>query len=384
MPLYIDRVSSVLHDHAEAFRQLEAETQLELNALRASLEQFKDMDRVSVERAISGIAKSGARPTDEQTTQPMILPFQHPWRHHAAARAWAADRLMNVATFAADGSQITPARDMSIQVGLAQIGWFLNPHSSELVYEKNVAVELLTPREFDQAVDRDLQREVEWRRFNGEVNAIARFLEANRGKVALAFFDGSFVVSFVGGMQPERQQQYTNAVQYLLALSEETRVPLIGFVDNSFSSDVVTLIQHAVGRTRIIRSSDALLLRQHMEWGDRSRIYFCSRDDDVIDNDYYEQVCITYLKTTSDNAPARIEFPRWMYEDNTYEWALDIVRSECIVGVGYPYPLETADATAVLTMQDRERFQRLLQQFAEHEKIPLRFSRKAMSKRGRR
>jgi len=384
MPLYIDRVSSVLHEHAETFKQMDAETKLELDALRASLEQFKDMDRARVEEAISNVAKPGARPTDEQSTQPMILPFQTHWQHHAAARAWAAERLMNVVTFAADGSQITPAREMSIQVGLVQISWFMNPHASTLTYEKDVTIELLTPREFDNAVDKDLQREVEWRRFNGEVKAIVRFLESNRGKRALAFFDGSFIVSFVGGMQPERQQQYTNAVQYLLTKSEETRVPLIGFIDNSFSSDVVTLIQHAVGRTRIVRSSDALLLRQQMQWGDRSRVYFCSRNDEVIDNDYYEQVCITYLKTTRDNAPARIEFPRWLYEDNTYEWALDIVRAECIVGLGYPYPLETADATAVLTMQDRERFQRMFQQFAEREEIPLQFSRKSMSKRGRR
>lgn len=384
MPLYIDRVGSVLLEQTESFKQIEAQTQRDLDMLRASLEQFVDMDRASVEQAIADIARPGARPTEEQSTQPMIVPFQNRWQHHSAARSWAMGKLHNVTTFAADGSQITPARQMSIQVGLVQIGWFLNPHSQDVAYEKDVAVELLTPRQFDEAVDKDTQREVEWRRFNGEVSAIVRFMENNSGKDALAFFDGSFIVSFVSGMQPERQQQYTNVVQHLLDKSAETQVPLVGFIDNSFSSDVVTLIQHAVGRTHIIRSSDALLLRSFMQWGDRSRVYLCSRNDEVVDNIYYEQVCVTYLKTTRDNAPARIEFPRWMLDGDIYEWALDIVRAECIVGVGYPYPIETADATAVLTMSDRERFQRLFQQFAERENIPLRFSRKSMSKRGRR
>ena len=384
MPLYIDRVGSVLSEHTDALKQIEAQTQRDLDALRISLEQFADMDRASVEQAIADITKPGARPTEEQSTQPMIVPFQNGWQHHDAARNWAMEQLRDITTFAADGSQITPAREMSIQVGLVQIGWFLNPHSHDVAYEKDVAVELLTPRDFDAAVDRDTQREVEWRRFNGEVSAIVRFMEHNSGKDALAFFDGSFVVSFVSGMQPERQHQYTNVIQYLLDKSEETRIPLIGFIDNSFSSDVVTLIQHAVGRTQIIRSSDALLLRPHMQWGDRSRIYLCSRDDEVVDNSYYEQVCVTYLKTTRDNAPARLEFPRWMMDEDIYEWVLDVVRAECVVGVGYPYPLETADATAVLTMADRERFQRMFQQFAEREEIPLRFSRKSMSKRGRR
>ena len=60
------------------------------------------------------------------------------------------------------------------------------------------------------------------------------------------------------------------------------------------------------------------------------------------------------------------------------------MRAECVVGAGYPYALETADAVAVLTMQDRERFYWLFQEFAEREGLPLQFSRKAVSKRGRR
>jgi len=63
---------------------------------------------------------------------------------------------------------------------------------------------------------------------------------------------------------------------------------------------------------------------------------------------------------------------------------LNLVRAECVVGAGYPYALETADAVAVLTMQDRERFYWLFQEFAEREGLPLRFSRKVVSKKGRR
>jgi hypothetical protein len=54
------------------------------------------------------------------------------------------------------------------------------------------------------------------------------------------------------------------------------------------------------------------------------------------------------------------------------------------VGNGYPYAVETADAVAVITMQDRERFYRVFQAFVEREGLPLRFSRKMVSKRGRR
>jgi hypothetical protein len=63
---------------------------------------------------------------------------------------------------------------------------------------------------------------------------------------------------------------------------------------------------------------------------------------------------------------------------------MDIVRAECVVGNGYPYAVETADAVAVITLRDRERFYRVFQAFAEEEGIGLRFSRKAVSKLGRR
>ena len=115
--------------------------------------------------------------------------------------------------------------------------------------------------------------------------------------------------------------------------------------------------------------------------------FTCARDDQVLPVDgekYYDQVCFVYLKTTADRPPARLELPRWLLEEGELEHTLDVVRAECVVGNGYPYAVETADAVAVITMQDRERFYRVFQEFAETEGLPLRFSRKAMSKRGRR
>jgi hypothetical protein len=63
---------------------------------------------------------------------------------------------------------------------------------------------------------------------------------------------------------------------------------------------------------------------------------------------------------------------------------LDIVRAECVIGLGYPYALETADQTAVITTFDREIFYRALQNFADKNKIDFKVSRKAASKGRRR
>jgi hypothetical protein len=124
-----------------------------------------------------------------------------------------------------------------------------------------------------------------------------------------------------------------------------------------------------------------------MEWGDRSVAYVCARDDRVLSVDgrkYYDRVCFIYLKTTANRAPARLDLPRWLVESDELERTLNVVRAECVVGNGYPYAVETADAVAVITMQDRERFYRVFQEFAEKKSLPLRFSRKAVSKKGRR
>jgi len=217
------------------------------------------------------------------------------------------------------------------------------------------------------------------------VQRLITYMEANAGATPrpLAFFDGSLVVSFAGQMAQSQQRRYTTAIRALLAASEATGVPVVGFVDTSYATDQTVMLARLVGFGPRAPVSDAALLGGRMAWGERSHVYVCARDDQVTDK-YYDRVCFTYLKTNESNAPARIDFPRWVYEAGEHGRMLDLVRAECVVGAGYPYPLETADATAVLTFEDRERFYRLFQQFAERSRLPLRFSRKAVSKRSRR
>ncbi len=95
-------------------------------------------------------------------------------------------------------------------------------------------------------------------------------------------------------------------------------------------------------------------------------------------------VGFTYLQTTSDSAPARLDIPSWVYEAELLHEVLDVVRAECVIGLGYPYALETADQTAVITMRDREVFLGALQDFASREKLNFSVARKAASKGRRR
>ena len=387
--LHPGKVIAALEAKQDRFTAAEETRQEDLDALRQALETLATLDLAEVESRLAGILWPGTHPTAEHERYGnVVIPFAENWSNHRQAREWALEVLHGVPTFAADGSQISPSRDISIPVAVVQVGWFENRHQADGAYVKNIAVEVLAPDELagDEREESGFPDwQVNWRRFEMEIERLVAYMQANAGTQPqpLCFFDGSLVVSFAQHMRPERQRLYVDAVVRLLDTSERTGVPLVGYVDTSYANDLTVMLAHLSGLSLGGRVSDAGLLRPRMGWGDRTQVYVCARDDEVL-NKYYGRVCFVYLKTTANNPPARVEFPRWLYETSEHERVLNLVRAECVVGTGYPYALETADAVAVMTMQDRERFYRLFQEFAEREDLPLRFSRKAVSKLRRR
>jgi hypothetical protein len=341
------------------------------------------------------IARPGGLPTAERIQGASIVrTFAPRWQHHQEARAWALERLQNVPTFAIDGSQITPDPSLALPVGAVQIGWFENPHSGEERYIKDILFEVLPP---DELMPDQMERQtfpdqlVNARRFELECRQLAAYMRAHAQDSVkpICFFDGSLVISFAAQMRVEMQRRYIACIQDLLAASEDSRVPLVGYIDTSYATDLISMLQHLQDdHLRPQRLSDGGLLRPLMAWGDRTEAFQCARDDRLFeqlpDLDYYGRVVFAYLKTTSTNAPARLDLPAWLLEDGILEDVVDIVRAECIVGVGYPYAIETADAVAVISMQDREHFYRVLQEFAQENRLSWSYSRKALSKRGRR
>ena len=383
-----ERILAALQAKAAQFSTSERAQKKDLAALGRTLETFEGLSLEECHKRLKNVTRPGARPTTEKESHAIVLPFSESWPHHQAARAWAMETLQGAPTFAADGSQITPSTDFSIPVAVVQVGWFENPHQAEGDYVKDVAVEVLTPDELDE--DHEANGFPSWSvnycRFRLEVEAIIAYMRRKAGEkpAPLCFFDGSLIVSFAGLMQPERQQAYVEAVEALIDASQETEIPLVGYVDNSAARDLVDMLAHLDGLAPAGRLSDAALLRERMAWGDRSQVFICARNDNLERNEYYEKVCFTYLKTTGDGPPARLEFPRWIFAAGLHERLCDLVRGECVVGTGYPYALETADALAVLGAQDRQRFYRLFQDFSRRQDLPLRYARKARSKGGRR
>jgi hypothetical protein len=121
-------------------------------------------------------------------------------------------------------------------------------------------------------------------------------------------------------------------------------------------------------------------------WGDRTTFCFSKRRglEAFINGDGRSTVGFVYLQTTAEGMPARIDLPAWLMDAGRIDEVVDVVRAECVVGLGYPYVLEAADQTAVIAARDREIFFRALQEFALREKLEFSVTRKDISKSRRR
>ncbi len=403
--LYRELLTGELHNQRSDFRSF-AETQAsDLTAYLHVLHQLQQTSSAEINEKLAKRENTGAIVSGElDKHQSFSVSFGESWANHEEARVWAMRILKNRTTFAADASQILPGRDISLPVAAIQVGWFENPHSDALPYEKNAEFIILSPKDLLENQDEPMSPEtrVGEMRFHAEVKRCAEFLTAKKGwrergeRLPLAFFDGTLLVSF-SLPQTSLQQSFLQAMVDLVRLSRETKVPVIGYVDRSYARDLINMLDAFDGKTTgekqtlydstVLHSETPEILQTLKFWGDRTCFCYSNRKglNQFIDPQTEKSlVGFVYLQTTSDSAPARLDVPAWIYEENLLDEVLDTVRAECVIGLGYPYALETADATAVITARDREIFLKALQEFASREKLNFSVSRKATSKGRRR
>jgi hypothetical protein len=394
--LDLNQVFKALELHKDTLVQQYRCSSRDISTSEALLTWLAGQDRNTICERLQPIEQPGALPTIErQAGSELVHPFSPRWNNHPEAREWARHVLNNVQTCAVDGSHITPNRDFSVPVGAVQVGCFVNDHCEAGVYSKTLQFEVLTNDELAQDPEDTNgfpDQQVNLRRFQLECRVLRDYMmnAAGREPRPLCFFDGSFILSFAGLMRPDLRQSYMQAITATLDTSRECGIPIVGYVDSSYARDLVNMLRWLSGQELAPVVTDANLLAGSMKWGDRSELWQCARADRLAtSNDqgtagYYHQVHFLYLRTTSQNPPVRLELPDWVLQAGIVDSVLDIVRAECVVGAGYPYAVETADALAVITLQDRERFYRLFQDYLVELKLPLRYTRKAYSKQLRR
>ncbi|MCY3990843.1 MAG: DNA double-strand break repair nuclease NurA [Caldilineaceae bacterium] len=396
--------AAALDRKKDLFSTYDQDRREEQRRVQGWLEELKTSSAASLNRKLDAIddAWPGALPTAEfDRAVGMRIPLGVTWQNREQARNWALETLAGRPALAVDGSQIVPTTDYAPPVGAVQIGWFFNDRGTATDgdaggrYEKDISFEVLAPDELlDSGGDDGVfpNWRVNQERFIRECAKLCEFMErcAERPfeRRPVCFLDGSLIISFAGQLRAGREHGYIQAVQELLACSERTRTPLVGYVDNTYSRDLVTLLAALHGLPAPAQINDAYLLRETLSgWGDRSPFWVCARPDRLSDAgraDFYKQVCFCQARVSMENPPARLEIPRWLLECGRADEVVALVLAEAVVGSGYPYVLEAADVTAVIQQQDRQRFYRLYQDFLQEQGMAMTITRKQRSKQMRR
>jgi len=389
MTLKPSQVRALLDVKREEFTAFNRETLRDLEEYRTALKSLETLsDQELAKQLALHPTHLGARPLEPLSKATHgVIPCNLVWQSREQSLTWVRDRLMGITTFAVDGSQIYPSKDLSIPVALVQIGWFENPHLSTGDYEKDVIVDVMTPQDLQVNAEGDMaDRRVSMRRFQMETERLVEYMKAcPKADSTLVFMDGSLVATFAEVFDPSTRQFYVDCLLKLLRASEQYQVPLVAYIDTTSAKDLTTMVRILKGLSEAPSVHDAQLLNHHMEWGDRTPLFQCERSGILQDyEDQSNNVTFTYLKTNREGYPVRLEIPLWVYKAGLFDRVVDWVRGEVIIGSGYPYVIETADQTAVLQADDRQIFYKLLQDWAEAEDLSLRFSRKMISKVRRR
>lgn len=407
--LYRTHLLTELDARREDFARFERSLRDEVMGAAERLRAVGAMTRAQVCEAVGrGESRKGVTlpsPELDSARAGIVVPFAERWRSHEEARGWAARVLAGRTTFAADGSQIYPGRECTMPVAAVQVASFENPHLADGSYTKEAHFKVIAP---DELLEGDRAHEspeqvIGARRFELEVKTICDFIERTRGwrargrRVPLAFLDGSLLISSLRkGTEVLFSTRYAQALAELLRLSRECEVPVVGYIDQSYAPDLRGLIEALDPERTRANVYDAQLLRAPVgedgapllsAWGERTIFWLCRRAN--LAPEFYDErgepaVGFVYMQMSADGHPARVEVPSWVCEAGLLEEVFDAVRAECVVGNGYPYAIETADAAAAMTGRDREQFLRVMQDFAARNELSFRVARKPSSKARRR
>jgi len=397
-----DKILQQLQSKRDQFVAFEDSFQDEAGRYLDALDRMSMLPGSELTRQLAPVKTPGALPTAEfDAAAGLRVEFPHKWKNHQEAREWAFNALLDHATFAVDGSQIRPDDDFSIPVAAVQVAWFENRHTVDGRYVKDARFEVLTPEDLTVEFGDDhviSEQQVNLRRFELEIESLCasmKKLSASGGdaaKLAVAFFDSSLVISFADRLQGEAQERHVRAMLELLRSSEKTGVPVVGYVDGSRARDLVHMVGSLFKLNGAEKIHDAWLVASRLTWGARTPMFVCARggadrkQQGILEKfeEYRRGVGFVYLKTSATAPPARLEIPLWVLERGLLDQVIDLVIAEVVVGNGYPYVIQSADAAAVINSRDRDAFYAIFQRFAREHEIGLRISQKTASKSRRR
>ncbi|MEW5821407.1 MAG: DNA double-strand break repair nuclease NurA [Cyanobacteriota bacterium] len=367
----------------------------ELLMLRERLEQLDEIKYSELVWQLAEADNPGAIPTKEwDETEGMAIKFNDKFNNHTEARTWAKKNIFDEITFAVDGSQILPSKDFSPPVAAVQVAKYENFHNNDGLYTKDIDFEIISSKELIAEDIKFISKEdyVNFKRVEFELNTLIDYIKTSsiNNLRPIVFLDGSLIFTFITAEGATSGNilytGYIEKICELLDTAEDCKIPLIGFIDTSNAHDIVDMLKVCFYEiTGNISVADPQILNTYLSWGDRTPVFKCDRPGVLKQyKKHKDKIYFTYLKTNK-NFPARLEFQQWLFEDNElFEKIMNIVRSEIIIGNGYIYSIESADASAVITTNDKKQFYKIFSEFAIKNNLLTNVSQKSLSKGKRR
>ncbi len=241
-----------------------------------------------------------------------------------------------------------------------------------------------------------------------EFEALAELAEAQDPEIpAVALFDGSLILWQLDTETPQFRKDTLDALTAYWEAFRECRVPVAGYISLPGSRDVLNALRVSVcphphsrceeycpdsvkrhveyiappcaGTERI---TDEELFALVLQPGQRSAVFESSTK---ILETYQESQKIGFFYLHTGFEIARVEIPRWVADDpellnRTHALCLD----QAYKGNGYPVALAEAHEQAMIRGPERDVFFYLMECRMAEFGLPVRTTRKALSKRARR
>jgi len=317
-----------------------------------------------------------------------VRQFAPKFESRQKATDWALQAMQGRNLAAVDGSQIYPSPHYSMPIGLAQACTVVNGHRDKNSYSTTSTLKLMTPADMEESGGYAYaQSPVSLKRFRMECDQIAAFSDSCPGDVI--FMDGSLVLSFISQTDPREQTQYVKSIRKILEASERNRSPMIAYTDMSLCKDLVTMMRLTFRLPPTTHLCDAFLIREALNWGDRTRAFLCDRDDRPSDNqpsvldlygDHRDSIAFFYINS-SGGLPSKVEIPLWCIEEGLTDQIADIIRAECIVRPGYPDIIHRAHEYVTINNAESGLFENVIDTMARKHQISLFKSAKELNKR---
>jgi hypothetical protein len=353
----LEKMSAALAEQQATLRRL-------LPAARKALEHAAGLSHEDLEAQVerAGDRYRGARPTGE----PLLESFPPP----------RLDAGLVVA--GADGSQIYPDRHALALYFAIQVGSLAMEVGSDLAPQVRTQSELYYEQEdlHDQQGHPIGNAMVNGRRDAQEMKALADWAEAYTGRPFVGLLDNGLLLWFALQLREQNRTEVDLILQaYLGHLDRVSRSGgcVAGFIDRPRSADVLALAHLATLPPDKV-SDDALRANPFRALTDRALFdellnaehrSACFIDSSPLNEDFKKrnhEVFFFYLKTDARGTIARVEVPAWVARrpellGRVHAGILDQCRSTG----GFPYVLVRAHELAVITNQDRDQLEGLIQ-----------------------